>query len=431
MAIKNIKDMLITFRDFLKLFFFFRYLLSEPLILKKRVVAIYAFVYFCVVALMFHSPEIGWYTPLLHLPTICFLMIIHGMKLHPKNIVMTIVIWLLICQLDSFISSILKLTPLKVAPTYASIFTALICLPLFYALCKLCAAKQIGIAPDEHTLFISTQIIFFILDFTLTGAAGNILKASNDPFYSSILDFTISALALILDISGLQLFFLLQAVRRYRETQKLQEQLLRSQDSYVKQVLQQDHLLREFRHNVRGHMICLDNYLDTGRTSEAKNYIREIENNLGASSRVDFYTKNPVADALLNDRSPELKKQNIRLNVTGFLPEQLPLEDYDLCMLLFNLINNAQEACLRLPEKESRWIRLKFDSRSACLYIQTQNPIKTVNRSLRTSKGDSTNHGLGLSSIRRCVEKCHGTLEISQENGIFQTEIFLYPTDSA
>lgn len=426
MAIEIISDMLITFLDFFKVFFFFRYLLSLPITLKRKLVIIYALVYFFIVSAMFHFPEVSWYTPLLHLPSIYILLSLHGVHFRAKNILIMIEVYLFIYQLDGFIGSILELTSLKSSPIYVSILTALISLPLFYSLCRFCAAKQIRISLDEQTLFIATQGIFFILDSTLTGAAGNILKVSSDHFYSSILHFTISALALIVDIAGLQMFFLLQAVRRYRETQKLQEQLLRSQNSYVTQVLQQDRLLREFRHNVRGHMICLDNYLNTGRTAEAKNYIQEIQNNLGASSRVGFYTKNPVADALFNDRLPELKKQNINLTVIGFLPEQLPLSDFDLCLLLFNLINNAQEACLRLPEGEHRWIRVVFDSRPICLYIQTQNPIKTVNHSLRTSKDDSINHGLGLSSIRRCVEKYHGKMDISQKDGIFQTEIFLY-----
>lgn len=336
---------------------------------------------------------------------------------------------MLIYQFDGFIGSILQIAlPFSDQPTHIGILTALIALPLFYGLCHLCASKGIRIEQREQALFIATQTLFFFLDSTLTGVAGNILKASDDPFYSSVLHFAISALALILDIAGLQLFFLIQSVRRYQEMQRLQQQLHQSQNAYVEQVLQQDRLLREFRHDVRGHLTCLDHFLSKGQTEAAKAYMRQIDDCLDASARVDYFTKNPVADALLNGRSCELKAQGIRLTVTGELPETLRIKDFDLCMLLYNLISNAQEACLQLPEDQNRWIKLDFDTQPACLHIRMQNPIQNRNPRLQTTKPDAGNHGIGLSHIRQCVEKHHGDLEITQENNIFQTEIFFFTT---
>lgn len=427
-----IDDTLVAALDFLKFFFFFKYLLCYDISVKKRRFALFTFLYLCAIILMRGPLRLGYYTPAIHLPAICILLFSHGIPCRPKTLFLALLTDILIGQFDGFIGSILQLAPpLSDQPAYISILTALIALPLFYGLCRLCASKGIRIEQREQTLFIATQTLFLFLDSTLTGVAGNILKTNDDPFYGSVLHFAISAMALILDIAGLQLFFLIQAVRRYQETQRLQQQLQQSQNAYVGQVLQQDRILREFRHDVRGHLTCLDHFLSNGQTEAARAYMRRINGYLDDSARVEYFTKNPIADALLNGRSSILKKQGIRLTVTGELPETLRIEDFDLCMLLYNLISNAQEACLRLPEDPERWITLEFDVQPACLHIRMRNPIRNRNPHLKTEKPDAENHGIGLSHIRQCVEKYQGDMEITQKNNIFQTEIFFLTTNQS
>lgn len=114
-------------------------------------------------------------------------------------------------------------------------------------------------------------------------------------------------------------------------------------------MLTQDQILRGFRHDVRGHLISLRNYLAQGQIQEAETYMDRIDETLTASESVRYHTRHPVADALLNDKASQLDKQKISLTVTGLLPEKLPISDFAFCQLMYNLLNNAQEACLRLP----------------------------------------------------------------------------------
>ena len=427
MIVAIVDDTLVAIFDFFKFFFFFRYLLCYDISLKKGRILGFSFFYLCTMIAIHDIGRLGYYAPLFSFPFICILLFSHGIACRPKTLFIALLTDILIGQFDGFIGSVLQLAPpLMEEPAYISILTSLISLPLFYVICRLCASHHIQIGQRDQGLFIATQTVFLFLDFTLTGTAGNILEVSDDPFYGSVLHFAISAMALVLDVCGLLLFFLIQSVRRYREIQKLQDQLLQSQSAYVAQILQQDRELRRFRHDIRGHMTCLEHFLSKGQSDAAQNYMRQIHDCLDASARVAYDTKNPVADALLNGRLAELSAQDITLTVKGFLPQDPGISDFDLCVLLVNLISNAQEACLRLPEGQSRWITLEFDPREACLCIRMQNPIQEANHSLRTTKADRANHGIGLDNIRRCVERYHGDLDISQENGVFQTEIFFF-----
>ena len=300
-----------------------------------------------------------------------------------------------------------------------------------WLLCQLAQSRKFRIEEADHTSFILTQFIFTVLNFTLTGTTENILDASPSPFYANALNFTASALSMIIGFTGFLLFFLLQSNRRYQQIQRLQQELMDARETYVSQVLTQDQILRRFRHDIRGHLISLRNYLAQGQIQEAGTYMDRIDETLTASESVRYHTKHPVADAILNERAPQLEAQKISLAVTGKLPEKLPISDFDFCQLMYNLLNNAQEACLQLPPDRKRWISLEFDQRDGGLSIRVSNPCGQVDRQLRTTKKDKKNHGLGIGNIRQCVDRCHGLLEIDdgsrlpQDQRIFRIDILL------
>ena len=45
---------------------------------------------------------------------------------------------------------------------------------------------------------------------------------------------------------------------------------------------------------------------------------------------------------------------------------------------------------------------------------------------LKTTKAGASDHGIGLSSVRRIVEKYHGDMEMICENGDMETDIVMY-----
>ena len=89
-------------------------------------------------------------------------------------------------------------------------------------------------------MFILTQLGFTLLNGTLIGTTGNILDTSPSPFYANALNFTTSALSMIIGFTGFLLFFLLQSNRRYQQIQRLQQELMDARETYVSQVLTQD-----------------------------------------------------------------------------------------------------------------------------------------------------------------------------------------------
>ena len=108
--------------------------------------------------------------------------------------------------------------------------------------------------------------------------------------------------------------------------------------------------------------------------------------------------------------------------------QKLPVRDEDLCILLTNLLENALEACREMEPERERSLLLRISTNEDHIMIDCENStdkeIKILpDGTIPTSKSDSVDHGYGISSVRRIVEKYCGEFEISCENGRFRAVI--------
>ena len=58
--------------------------------------------------------------------------------------------------------------------------------------------------------------------------------------------------------------------------------------------------------------------------------------------------------------------------------------------------------------------------------VMSQMPIK--NNTISSTKDDSINHGFGIKSIKKIINKYSGELEITNENNTFTLKIYLSTT---
>ena len=91
-----------------------------------------------------------------------------------------------------------------------------------------------------------------------------------------------------------------------------------------------------------------------------------------------------------------------------------------------NLLDNAIEACRKLPAEE-RYIRLDSKYSEGMLLLIVENS-KTVeeNPTLHTTKRNKELHGRGISSVRMVIEKYSGTLNFEDKGNLFEASAILY-----
>ena len=204
---------------------------------------------------------------------------------------------------------------------------------------------------------------------------------------------------------------------------RLNEQLL-----YATQKEQSDESIRRFRHDFKNHTIVLNAMLEQGDPDGAKRYLDGITADIsGAMPR--FSTGNSVVNSLLNIKSATAAEQNTTIMFDGMIPET-GVEPKDMCVIVGNLIDNAIEACTKLPEGLERSIRFSATAKNNTLLLRIVNPVAAEttlqkNEMPGTTKADKRSHGIGLKNVRDIAKKYNGTLRISTENGVFSAEILM------
>lgn len=188
--------------------------------------------------------------------------------------------------------------------------------------------------------------------------------------------------------------------------------------------VQATHLqMRSWRHDFHNHLQSMKFLLQQGREAELGDYLNELDRDLLS---VDTMVKSGQmsVDAILNSKLSLAKAANIDLDVTVFPLPELGISDIDLTALLGNLMDNAIEACEKIPEDE-RFIRLYLDCMGEQLYLSLQNSAKEDlsfnDRNYISSKRGR--HGLGMKRVALVVDKYGGTLNLQNEPGVFAVEV--------
>lgn len=134
-----------------------------------------------------------------------------------------------------------------------------------------------------------------------------------------------------------------------------------------------------------------------------------------------------MVDAILNSKLSMIQERHIAVDATAIVPEDIAVSGIDLSILIGNLLDNAMEACMEIPEESERFIRIYVDIIKKQLYISVTNSMKgkaarAGEHFLSRKQG---NHGFGLLRIDNIVSKYHGYLNRQTENGVFATEVML------
>ena len=195
---------------------------------------------------------------------------------------------------------------------------------------------------------------------------------------------------------------------------------------HIEEVEQMYRQVRGWRHDYRNHIQVMKAHLDAGRYEELDHYLQLLGENLTSVDTV-IKTGNVMVDAILNSKLNLAASQKIAVNVKATVPPTLSVESIDICVILGNLMDNAIEACMRLPDSEKRFIRVYMGSHKGQFYISVTNAAAVLRRkgtSYLSTKSQS-GHGIGLVRIDRVAAKYGGAVNRQSEEGVFATEILL------
>ena len=208
--------------------------------------------------------------------------------------------------------------------------------------------------------------------------------------------------------------------------QEQAEQHMQHQLKHLDEIILKQDELRRIRHDINGHFTALQGYLDTGDIQGGRCYLADLTDTFQAAAP-SIHTGNNALDAILNAKQSLALSKNIAFSTKIRIQQTLPIAPRDLCIIFSNALDNAIEACDRLPPQAEKRIDLLLMEETETLYCKITNTAPLRHSSdFTTSKIDPTNHGFGLSNIREALETYDVTLNIAQNGTLFTLEFLLF-----
>jgi len=227
-----------------------------------------------------------------------------------------------------------------------------------------------------------------------------------------------------LSVCMIALFYLYERWNRI-EQEKLKNDYLEAmnaeQEKYILELVSTNEAIRILRHDIKKYLYILYTSLCNEQYEECKRYLETFK----GKNEEALIGEPDSLHIILKNRKTICEKECITFHYNA-LGNWKKIDIMDLCVLIWNLLDNAIEAEKKEEEKE---IQLEISNYKGYLKIECKNRIhKSVlndNPNLITNKKDKSNHGLGLISVKKMVEKYDGMQKITEENGYFVNRVFL------
>lgn len=200
------------------------------------------------------------------------------------------------------------------------------------------------------------------------------------------------------------------------------------QHSYYQELEQSQQTVRRLRHDMKNHLNVIDTFLRNKDYEQADQYLREL--NQEFTSNICTYCPSGIVNAVLNSKAQLAADSNISCKFQIDLEEAPVIKDIDLCSILGNTLDNAIEACRKIPQTSKRSISVKARCKNGFFsydIINTKvNDIIKEKETFITDKKDSSSHGIGLKTLKTIVEKYDGTIDISYDEDSFHIILLIH-----
>ena len=237
-----------------------------------------------------------------------------------------------------------------------------------------------------------------------------------------------AALVCLISAMGMVIFNIIQLMAVNQDLRK-QKELVRA-EILKNQLDNQNSRRKEFKKELE-------------KADETKRYILEnvgraevlLEERKGENAReqlqgiVDtiavkyMYSNNKIADALLSQKAKVCDEYGIQLSCRLDFPDNMPVDNARLCIVLSNLLDNAIRACRELKpdagKEHKPFISLKVNEQFGYLVIRQENSFNGIVENRRS--GAIPEHGLGLEIVKSVADELNGELIVFHDDRVFTT----------
>jgi len=217
------------------------------------------------------------------------------------------------------------------------------------------------------------------------------------------------------------------ALEHYAMTMKRSAYSLENQNSLA---AQNEKKISLFRHDLRHITQMMAACLDNGDISSARELLSTIDKNIGAwgTSAFQSFTNNKLLNATLCYYIDLAKESKIDISVRMSRMDGVAVDMNELAVVLANALENAIEACKRLPDGAPRTIRMDGRLRGKQYFLELVNTCDgeiSFHPDTGIPVSHEDGHGAGSQSIAYFAEKYNAVLQYQLKNNWFHLRLLI------
>ena len=134
-------------------------------------------------------------------------------------------------------------------------------------------------------------------------------------------------------------------------------------------------------------------------------------------------------NGLLAQKLSPAVKAGINVDCSVNFTEGSFIDNFDLCVLMGNLLDNAVEACSNLPNGAEKYRKIAGGPSANYMLVEVSNSsirkAMLLNGLPATSKKDKALHGFGLRSVKKVLDGYNGTMDIEQTESMYSITLMI------
>lgn len=185
--------------------------------------------------------------------------------------------------------------------------------------------------------------------------------------------------------------------------------------------------IRALKHDMGNHISVLENLLAKKESDECEKYLAKLKATFVESAE-GIKTGNPVTDVILTQNQKVAMEKRINFDSKFVYPSDTNINAFDISVILNNAIENAFEA---VEGCSNPYISVSaYRKKNVYIMVVKNNISKVVVLDAKTglpetTKTDKSNHGFGLTNIRKVAQKYYGDIDISLDENNFTLAVML------
>lgn len=281
---------------------------------------------------------------------------------------------------------------------------------------------------NETILFISILIaqfslvqILLINHFNLNFGDSRLLSSIFGN-YDNLVSISLFTSAIFNSIADIALFITMahsSQNERLREELKMQEYQNSVNLEYYKNVEKNSVEARKIRHDLANMVQTAYEIMENGTDSDkesAKKMFAQLKAEV-SDIKIERFCQNTLVNAIASNKAAECRKNEIDFDFDLRVPEDLGIEEVDICKAYVNIFDNAINAAKAIDGK--RYVKIKSftDESDGMLYITGENNVAPDYEDKKKSR--TGEHGYGLRILRDTAEKYGGRLVTDDKGNTF------------